>query len=44
MFLVNYKNESTANVSEYYMLEIYPVNTKHLCRDGALYFFKTKEI
>ena len=36
MLLVNYKNESTTNVSEYYMLEIYLENTKRLCRNGIL--------
>ena len=44
MLLVNYKNKSTTNVSEYYMLEMYPVNTKHLCRIGIFQFYKTKEI
>ena len=30
MLLVNYKNECTTNVSEYYMLAIYIANSKHL--------------
>ena len=32
MFLVNFKNESTTNVSEYYMKAIYLANAQHLCR------------
>ena len=44
MLLVNYKNESTTNVSKYYMLEIYLANTNRLCRNSILQFLKTKEI
>ena len=29
--LINYKNESSINVSKYYMLAIYLANTKHFC-------------
>ena len=34
MLLANYKNESSARVSEYYMLAIYLANTKYLRRNG----------
>ena len=43
MLQVNYKNESNTNVFEYYVLEIYLANTKHLCKNGSLQFFKTAE-
>ena len=43
MLLVNFKNKSTGNVSEHYMLEIYLANTKHLCRNSILQFLKTAE-
>ena len=43
MLLLYCKNESNTNVSEYYMLEIYFENTKHLCKNGILQFFKTPE-
>ena len=29
MILLNYKNDSSTNVSKYYMLELYLANTKH---------------
>ena len=41
--LLNYKNESSTNVSKYYRLAIYLANTKHFCGNSILYFFKTAE-
>ena len=43
MLLLNYKNDSSTNVFEYYVLAIYLANTKHLCRNGILQFLKTAE-
>ena len=41
--LLNYKNESSTNVSKYYRLAIYLANTKHFCGNSILQFFKTAE-
>ena len=34
--LLNYKNESSTNVSKYYRLAIYLANTKHFCGNSIL--------
>ena len=43
MMQLNYKNESSINISKYYMLAIYLANTKHFRGNGILYFFKMAE-
>ena len=43
MMLLNYKNESSTNVSKYCRLAIYLANTKHFCGNSILQFFKTAE-
>ena len=43
MTLVNYKNEPTPNVSEYYMLEIILANAKHLRRTVFCSFLRRKK-
>ena len=41
--LLNYKNESSTNVSKYYRLAIYLANTKRFSGQSILWFFKTAE-
>ena len=43
MMQLNYKNESSTNVSKHYMWALRLANTKHFCKIGILQFFKTAE-
>ena len=44
MLLVNYENDSSTNISKYYMLAIYLANTSHLYRNSIFLFFKAEKL
>ena len=44
MLLVNYENDSSTNISKYYMLAIYLANTSHLYRNSIFLFFKAAKL